>query len=156
MLSDAERQEIEAEMPHYEDTRALSVDALKVVQRHRGWVDDQALADCAEILGLSVHELEGVATFYNLIFRKPVGRHVILVCDSISCWVCGYETLRERLCRHLDVPLGGTTDDGRFTLLPVNCLGNCDRAPTLMVDDELYDDVSPDQVERLLKEHADA
>lgn len=154
MLSDEERQEIEAELPHYEDAGALSVDALKIVQRHRGWVDDDALADCAEALGLSVHELEGVATFYNLIFRKPVGRHVVLLCDSISCWVCGYDGLRDRLQERLGVPLGGTTEDQRFTLLPMNCLGNCDHAPTLMIDDDLYHDVTPEQVDDLLEEYA--
>jgi len=154
MLSDEERQEIEAELPHYEDAGALSVDALKIVQRHRGWVDDDGLADCAEILDLSVHELEGVATFYNLIFRKPVGRHVMLLCDSISCWVCGYDALCGRLQERLGVPLGGTTGDDRFTLLPMNCLGNCDHAPTLMIDDDLYDDVTPEQVDDLLKEYA--
>ena len=63
------------------------------MQRHRGWVSDEALRDVAALLGMTADELDGVATFYNLIFRKPVGRHVILVCDSVSCWIMGYDAV---------------------------------------------------------------
>lgn len=150
MLSDEERREIEAELPHYEDAGALSLDALKTVQRHRGWVDDQGLADCAELLGVSVADLEGVATFYNLVFRHPVGRHVVLVCDSISCWVCGYDRICGHLRERLGVELGQTTGDDRFTLLPVNCLGACDGAPTMMIDDDLHRDLTPERIDEVL------
>ena len=82
-------------------------------------------------------ELDGVATFYNLIFRKPVGRHVILVCDSVSCWMHG---LRDAARPPASAPghrsSGETTADGRFTLLPIVCLGACDQAPAMMVDDD--------------------
>lgn len=153
MLSEEERREIDAERPHYEDARALSLDALKVVQRRRGWVDDQGLADCAEALGMPVAELEGVATFYNLVFRKPVGRHVVLVCDSISCWICGYDALRDHLKAKLGIELGETTPDDRFTLLPVNCLGACDSAPAIMIDDDLHRDVTPERIDEILERY---
>lgn len=94
MLTDSERQEIETELGHYEDRRAGGVDALRIVQRHRGWISDEALADVARVLEMSDSELDGIATFYNLIYRRPVGRHVILLCDSASCWILGYERLR--------------------------------------------------------------
>ncbi len=152
MLTSEERAEIEQEMPRYPDRRALSIEALKVVQRHRGgWVSDEALGDVAEFLDLSRAELEGVATFYNLIFRRPVGRHVILVCDSVSCWIMGYDRLREALGARLGIGLGQTTADGRFTLLPIVCLGACDHAPTLMVDADFHPDVDPDRVDALLE-----
>jgi NADH-quinone oxidoreductase subunit E len=128
----------------------VSIEALKVVQRHRGWVSDEALEDVAQYLEMSIHELDGLATFYNLIFRKPVGRHVILVCDSVTCWTLGYEQLRDRLCEKLGVKLGGTTADGRFTLLPTVCLGACDHAPVLMVDEDTYFDVDAPQLEKIL------
>ena len=153
MLTDEERRELEAELPHYEDARALSLDALKVVQRRRGWVDDQGLADCAEFLGLAEAELEGVATFYNLVFRKPVGRHVVLVCDSISCWVCGYERMRAHVEARLGIGVGETTADDRFTLLPVNCLGACDGAPTMMIDGELHRDLTPEGIDAILERY---
>lgn len=154
MLSDAERREIEAERPHYENARALTLGALKTVQRHRGWVDDQALADCAALLGLPVTVLEGVATFNNLVFRRPVGRHVVLVCDSITCWICGYDGICGRLRETLGVELGGTTPDDRFTLLPVNCLGACDGAPVMMIDSDLHRDLTPERIDEVLAHYA--
>ncbi len=150
MLSERERQEIEAVIPHYPNRRAVGIEALKIVQQHRGWVSDEAIKDVAAFLELSVDELEGVATFYNAIFRAPVGRHVILLCDSVSCWIMGEESLRERIASHLGIDVGATTPDGRFTLLPNVCLGACDRAPAMMIDRDLHGEVSPDAVASLL------
>ncbi len=144
MLSEEERREIEEELPRYATRRAVCIDAMRIVQRHRGWLSDEALQDVAEFLGMTTHELEGVATFYNLLFRRPVGRHVILLCDSVSCWIMGYERVREQLTARLGVELGATTADGRFTLLPIVCLGACDQAPVMMVDDALYGDLLAD------------
>lgn len=150
MLSESERREIEAELAHYPLRQAAAIEALKVVQRHRRWVSDEALAEVAAMLGMSPAELDGVATFYNMIFRRPVGRHVILVCNSVSCWVMGYDELIARLSARLGVGLGGTTADGRFTLLPNVCLGACDRAPALMVDDDLYGPVDVGSIDAIL------
>ena len=150
MLSDEEKQEIEAEVPNYAEKRSVTIDALKIVQRHRGWVSDEAIQDLAQYLGMSPSELDGVATFYNLIFRKPVGRHVIMVCNSISCWVMGYERLHDALKRRLEIDLGGTTQDGRFTLLPTVCIGICDHAPALMIDEDTYTDLDETKLESIL------
>ncbi len=150
MLSDAERSEIEAESGRYPNRRALCVDALKIVQRHRGWVSDEGLADVALHLGITLAELEGVATFYNLIFRKPVGQHVILLCDSVSCWIMGYEGVCRHLADRLGIAPGETTADGRFTLLPNVCLGACDHAPVMMIDEAHYQDLDPAKVDQIL------
>ena len=150
MLSELERREIEAEMAHYEFPRAACIEALKIVQKHRRWVSDESLHDVAAILGMSVDELDNVATFYNLIFRKPVGEHVILLCDSVSCWIMGYERIRARLNERLGIDLGQTTEDGKFTLLPMVCLGDCDHAPAMMVGEELYDDLDEGKVDDVL------
>ena len=150
-LSETERSAIEHELHHYEDPRAASIEALKIVQKERGWVPDGALYAIGEILGIPASDVEGVATFYSLIFRQPVGRHVILLCDSSSCFLTGYETLRDALCRHLGIEFGQTTEDGRFTLLPVCCLGGCDRGPVLMIDDETFGPVQPDDLDELLE-----
>ena len=104
----------------------------------------------AALLGMTCDELDGVATFYNLIFRKPVGRHVILLCDSISCWVMGYEHILEELKNRLNVGLGQTTDDERFTLLPNCCLGTCDCAPAFMIDNDLYRNVKVEELDAIL------
>jgi len=153
MLSSEERREIEGEMPRYEQRRAACIEAMKIVQRHRGWVSDEAVRDVAELLQMTPDELDGVATFYNLIFRKPVGRHVILVCDSVSCWIMGYERLRRALSTRLGVELGQTTSDGRFTLLPIVCLGTCDHAPALMIDNDLHRDLTPEQLDGILERY---
>jgi len=153
VLSPEERQEIVAEFENYPDKRALTIDAMKIVQKHRGWVSDEALKDISELLEVSVDELDSVATFYNLIYRKPVGRHVILVCDSISCWVMGYDRLRDHLMTRLGIKMGETTADGRFTLLPIVCLGTCDHAPAMMVDDDLHRDLDTDKIDSILDQY---
>ena len=117
MLTDIERAEIEEEVRRYPHRRAACVEALKVVQRQRGWVGDEQIADLAPMLDMSPDELDGVATFYPFIFRKPVGRHIISVCDGLSCWLMGYEDVFQALAGTLGVSWGGTTEDGRFTLL---------------------------------------
>jgi NADH-quinone oxidoreductase subunit E len=153
-LSDAERQEIAAELEHYAHKQAACVEALKVVQRHRGWVSDASLREVAEMLDMTPDELDGVATFYTLIFRRPVGQHVMLLCNSVSCWIMGYERLREHVRTHCGIALGETTPDGRLTLLPVPCLGTCDHAPALMIDDELYRDMDPEKLTHVLAQYA--
>lgn len=153
VLSSEERQEIEAELSHYPTRQAVCIDAMKIVQRRRGWVSDESLKDIAELLSMSVDELDGVATFYNLIYRKPVGRHVISVCDSVSCWIMGYERLRDALKARLGVQMGETTADGRFTLIPIVCLGACDHAPTLMIDQDLHHDVDPQKLDGVLEKY---
>ncbi|MEN6585024.1 MAG: NADH-quinone oxidoreductase subunit NuoE [Sulfuricella sp.] len=151
MLSEDERREIESVLHHYPERQALSIEALKVVQRHRGWVSDEGLADAAQFLGMSAEELDSVATFYNMIFRQPVGRHVILLCDSVSCWIMGCEGLRAHLRAQLGIGFGETSADGRFTLLPNVCLGACDHAPVLMVDEDLHRDLDADRIDAILK-----
>ncbi|TXH03101.1 MAG: NADH-quinone oxidoreductase subunit NuoE [Nevskiaceae bacterium] len=151
VLSDVERHEIEHELTHYPDSRAASIGALKIVQQHRGWVPDEAIPLIAEMIGMSAAELDGVATFYSLIYRRPVGRHVIKVCDSISCFLTGYDAVRQGLEQKLGIQYGQTTADGRFTLLPICCLGACDRGATLMIDDDLHGNVTPQGLDRILE-----
>ena len=153
MLSDAERGRISEEIERYPTRRALSVEALKIVQKERGWVSDEALADVAEILQMSTAELDGIATFYNQIHRRPVGRHVVQVCDGVSCWVLGYDRLHQALAERLGTGLGGTSADGRFTFLPTPCLGACDLAPALMVDDDLYGNVDVADLDAILERY---
>jgi len=150
MLNVEERKEIEMKLADYPNKQAMSIESMLIVQRHRGWVSDDGLRDLSELLGLSVADLDGVATFYNLIRRKPVGRHVAMVCDSVSCWIMGCEQVRDRLCRSLGTPLGGTTADGRFTLLPIVCLGACDHAPAMMIDGKLHEDLDEGRIEEIL------
>ena len=149
-LSSSEIREINAEMNHYEDKTAVSIEALKIVQKHRRWVSDACLVAVAELLDISPAQLEAVATFYNLIYRRPVGKTVIHCCDSVTCWMLGGDRLRESLCRQLNVELGEMTEDGAYTILPSACLGACDHAPVAMVGDELRLDLTEDAVNEIL------
>jgi len=150
MLTAEEITEIEAEAEHYPKREAVCIDALKIVQRHRGWVCDQSLRDIATHLGMSPTELDSVATFYNLIFRRPVGRHVIMVCDSVSCWIMGHDHIRKHLNERLGIDFGETTPNDRFTLLRIVCLGCCDHAPAMMVDGDLHSDLDPQTIDTQL------
>ena len=153
-LSDDERREIAAALPHYPDRRGAAATAMRIVQRRRRWLSDEALADLGEYLGMSVEELDSLATFANMLFRRPVGRHIVLVCDSFACWSLGYDELRAAIQAQLGVGLGETTADGRFTLLPIVCLGACDRGPAMMVDADLHGPVTPNEVAAILEAYA--
>lgn len=150
-LASEDRAAIEAEMQHYEDPRAAAIEALKRVQRRHGWVPDEAIPAIAAVLGVPAADIEGIATFYSLIFRRPVGRHVIKLCDSAPCLLTGSEPVRSALSQHLGIGLGQTTADGRFTLLPICCLGACDKGPVLMIDDDTHDGVDPAAIDKLLE-----
>ena len=136
-LSDTERTEIEAEVAHLPDRESAAIDALMIVQKHRGWVSDESLSAIAKLLDMSPAKLDGIATFYNLIYRQPVGRNVVLVCDSVSCYVMGADGLAKKVQEHLGIKFGETTPDDCFTLLPIVCLGACDRAPTMLINEDL-------------------
>jgi NADH-quinone oxidoreductase subunit E len=153
MLTPEEREEIEAEAAHYPRRDSVCLDALRVVQRRRGWVSDENLKDVAGLLGMSPDELDGIASFYNLIYRKPVGRHVILVCDSVSCWIMGCDQIRAHLSQRLGIQPGETTSDKRFTLLPIVCLGACDHAPVMMIDGDTHFDLDPQKVDHILESY---
>ncbi len=153
-LSAEERTAMEEAIHHYDDARAASIDALKIVQEKHGWVPDGAIYAIADVLGIPATDVEGVATFYNLIFRQPVGRHVITVCDSIGCFLTGSDNLIDGIRQHLGIELGQTTADGRFTLLPICCLGNCDKGPALMVDKDTHGPVTVGDIPSLLERYA--
>lgn len=151
MLSTQEIQEIDKEISMVPQRKAACIEALKIVQQHRGWVSDESLHAVATYIDMSVDELDSVATFYNLIFRKPVGRNIILLCDSISCYVMEYQGLYDYLQKQLHIKFGETTADNRFTLLPNACLGACDHAPVMMVNNELYKDLTEEKLDDILK-----
>jgi NADH-quinone oxidoreductase subunit E len=149
-LTTEEMAEIDHEIALVPVRRAAAIEALKIVQHHRGWISDDSLQAIAGYLQISAEELDSVATFYNLVFRRPVGRNIILLCDSISCYVMGYEKIYEQIRERLGIAFGQTTPDGRFTLLPNPCLGTCDHAPALMINNELFRDVKENDLDEIL------
>lgn len=153
MLREEEIHEIQNEIKQYPYPGVACIDALKIVQHHRGWVSDESVKDIAQILGISDEEVEGVATFYSRIYRKPVGRNVILICDSVSCMIMGYESLYDYIYGKLGIKFGETTNDGRFTLLPVSCLGDCDKAPVMMINNDHFNRLTVEKIDEILAEY---
>ncbi len=153
-LTETEIQAIDHEISMVPSKKAAVIEALKVVQQNRRWISDESVEAIAAHLEMSAAEVDSVATFYNLIFRKPVGRHIILLCDSISCYVMGYKKLYEALQQQLNIKFGETTADKKFTLLPNACLGSCDHAPALMIDEDLYRDMKMEDLEKVLNNYS--
>jgi NADH-quinone oxidoreductase subunit E len=153
MLTELEKKEITSEISLAMDKKAAIIDVLRVVQKHRGWVPDEAVEEIALLLDMTPAEVDSVATFYSLIFRKPVGRHVILLCDSMSCWLTGSEEIKNHLMEQLGIVMGETTPDGNFTLLPSACLGLCEEAPAMMIDEKIYTRLTPAVIDGILKRY---
>lgn len=153
VLTAEDRAEMEHCLHHYDDSRAASIDALKIIQRRHGWVPDGAIRAIAEVIGIPGSDVEGVATFYNRIYRSPVGRNVIAVCDSIGCFLNGFEEVYSTLQTRLNIKPGQTTSDGRFTLLPICCLGACDRGPVLMINEDTHFNLSVETLDNVLEQY---
>ncbi len=131
---------------------AALLPVLQLIQREQGFISPEAVAWTAAKLGVPPLRIGEVLSFYTMLRRKPAGRYVIQVCRNISCVMAGAADLVAHLETRLAVKPGETTPDGKFTLLEVECLGNCDHAPCLMVNDDDYGPVTRDRVDALLKE----
>ncbi|MGI8905136.1 MAG: NADH-quinone oxidoreductase subunit NuoE [Candidatus Sumerlaeaceae bacterium] len=139
---------------HYANRRVGLIWVMQQLQAYYGgWLPNRAIYEAAEIVGIAPPDAEGVATFFNWFFREPVGRKIIVVCDSISCYLGGYDRNREHLENKLGIRMGETTPDGEYTLLPIVCLGNCDKAPTMMVGEDLHDNVTPELLEKIFQNY---
>ena len=154
MLTAEEINEIETEAARYPRRGAICIDALKIVQRHRGPVSDESVREIAGHAGMCPTDVDSVATFYNLIFRKPVGRHVIMVCDSVSCWIVGYEGMRRHRQERLGVELGETTSDNRFYAAPDSYASvAADHIPAVMVHRDLHSELDPQKIDTGLESY---
>ncbi|QWV97545.1 NADH-quinone oxidoreductase subunit NuoE [Geomonas nitrogeniifigens] len=131
--------------------REAAVDVMKELQAHYGWLTDEAVEEAAALLGLSPLQVEELATFYEMIYRRPVGKKVIHVCDSISCWCADCDKIIQHLKDKLGVGLGGTTADGMFTLIPCCCMGMCGDSPAMSVGGVPYGKLTPELVDEILE-----
>jgi NADH-quinone oxidoreductase subunit E len=130
--------------------RAAAIDVMYALQRHYGYLCDEAMHYASRLLGMTTLELESLATFYDYLYRRPVGRYVIHVCDSVVCWMFHQDSIFDYLCRALGVPPGGTTEDGLFTVLPAACIGNCHNAPTMLINGRFYDRLTPERIDAVI------
>ena len=140
-----------ATIAHADHPREMVVDVMLALQAHYGFLSDDAVEAVAALLGMSPLEVEELATFYTFIYREPVGKYVIHVCDSLICWMDGFESIQDYLCRKLDIAVGATSADGLFTLLPVCCIGYCDLSPAMLINRKVYGHLTPQKIDEILE-----
>ena len=151
MLPDELKESLEKKIVHADHPRELVVDAMLALQEHYGYLSDEAVKEVAALLGMTPLEVEELATFYTFIFREPVGKYVIHICDSVICWMDGNGAIKEYLCKKLNINLGETTADGLFTLLPVCCIGYCDQSPAMLINRKVYGNLTPEKIDEILE-----
>ena len=143
--------ELQTKIAEAEHPREMAIDVMVALQTHYGYLSDGALREAATLLGMTPVELEELATFYEFIFREPVGKYVIHVCDGIVCWMNGRQSVNDYLSAKLGIRPGETTPDGLFTLLPVCCIGYCDRSPAMLVNRIAYGPLTPEKIDDILR-----
>jgi NADH-quinone oxidoreductase subunit E len=151
MLTEELRRALEAKIAGAAHPQEYLVDVLFALQDHYGHLTDEAVVEAAEMVGMPVVAVEELTTFYPFLYREPVGRYVINVCDSVVCWMDGHESIQNHLMERLGIAMGETTADGLFTLLPVCCIGYCDRAPAILVNKKVYGELTPEKLDDLLE-----
>jgi NADH-quinone oxidoreductase E subunit len=150
-LTDAMKTELATHFfPRYPTKRAVLLPALHVIQHAYGWIPVQAMEEVAAFLELPPADVMDTASFYEEYWLRPKGQYLLQVCRSLSCEICGSRQITERLQKTLNLDLGETTPDGRFTLIELECLGSCGTAPALLVNDVLHEDVTVETVDELI------
>ena len=150
MLPDNLKTSFVEQINRVEHPREMVVDVMFAIQDHYGYLTDEGVQETAGLLNMSALEVEQLATFYTFIYREPVGKYVIHVCDSVVCWMNGYESVWKYLCRKLGIQPGETTSDGLFTLLKVCCIGYCDRSPAMLINRKAYGNLTAEKVDGIL------
>jgi NADH-quinone oxidoreductase subunit E len=151
VLSEQSKREIQKIRDEYPDPQSALLPALYLAQQdYGGWLPEQAFDEVAEVMGLPPTQVASVATFYTMLNKKPVGRHLIQVCTNISCSLLGAEHLLSYISRKLGIAVGETSGDGKFTLLEVECLGSCGTAPMMQVDDAYHENLTEEKIDQIL------
>jgi NADH-quinone oxidoreductase subunit E len=151
MLSTEHIKKVEELRKRFPNSKALTIPVLWMVQEEHGWISDQAVEEVAKLLELPVNHVYGVVSFYTMFNRKPVGKYHIQMCTNVSCQLLGAERLSEYVCRKLDVRVGETTQDKKFTVTEVECLGSCGTAPMMQVNDDYYENLTEEKIDELLR-----
>jgi NADH-quinone oxidoreductase subunit E len=151
MLPDELRETLQKHIAKGEHPRESAVDVMFTLQNHYGYLSDEVLEEGAQLLGMTPLELEELATFYDFIYREPVGKYVIHLCDGVVCWMNGYQSIVDYLCKKLGVEVGETTADGLFTILPTACIGYCDLSPAMLINGRPYGPLTPEKIDKILQ-----
>ena len=151
MIPEELRASLLKQLDQVEHIQEMAVDVMFAIQEHYGYLTDEGVKETADLLNMSALEIEELATFYTFIFREPVGKYVIHVCDSVVCWMNGYDSVWKYLCSKLAVQPGETTSDGLFTLLKVCCIGYCDRSPAMLINKKAYGNLTAEKIDGILE-----
>jgi NADH-quinone oxidoreductase subunit E len=154
MLSEKAKAKIEQLKGKYPDPKSALLPALEIAQREHGWLSKEVIQEVGQAMDLPPTEVASVASFYTMLYTQPVGEHVIQVCTNISCSLLGAEHIVDYISRKLDIGVGQTTPDGKFTLLTVECLGSCGTAPMMQVDETYHENLTEEKIDRILAELA--
>jgi NADH-quinone oxidoreductase E subunit len=152
MISEQAKQRMRNLAARYPVARSAVMPALYIAQQEEGYITQEALQAVAEAIGLTVDDVESVATFYTMYYQQPPGKKVIKVCTSISCYLRNCDALVSHLEERLHIKRGETTADGNYTLMTAECLASCGTAPVLQVNDEFVENVTPDMLDALVDE----
>lgn len=150
MLSQTACEQIQLLMGRYPQKRSALIPALQLAQKEAGYLSDEVVSEIARMFSLTPSEVQEVASFYTMLFKKPVGKYVIQVCTNISCMLCNAEEIMEHLTRRLGIRPGQTTPDRKYTLVEVECLGSCGTSPVIQINEDYYEDLTPDKIDKIL------
>jgi NADH-quinone oxidoreductase subunit E len=150
MLSNAACQKIQALIAKYPQKRSALIPSLQLAQKEAGHLSSDMLCEIAQLFDLPPNEVNEVAGFYTMFYKKPMGKYVIQVCTNISCMLCNAEEIAARLTHRLGIKMGETSADRKYTLLEVECLGSCGTSPVIQINDDYYEDLTPDKLDLIL------
>lgn len=152
MLSARAKKEINLEIKKYPEKKACLLPALHIAQKELGWISTETMEDIAKVLDLQPIEVMEVVTFYTMFNRQQVGKYHLQVCTNLSCSLLNSRHLVNHLEKKLGIKTGETTDDKKFTLSTVECLGSCGTAPMMQINDEFYEDLTEKKINTILKD----
>ncbi len=152
MLKEETRKAIIELQKQYPEKRSALIPALHLAQADKGYLPREIQNEVAALFGIDPNEVNGVVTFYDMFFEEPTGKHILHVCKNVSCMLRGGDALLGKLCQKLNVKPGQTSADGEFTVIASECLGACDRAPMLLVDENVVGPVQAEDADRILAE----
>ena len=152
MLTQENINKINALKKQFPDTKSLTIPVLHIAQAQYGWVSEDAMKEIASLLNLPESHIIGVATFYTMFNKKPVGKYHIQVCTNVSCQLLGSEKISEYICNRLKIKVSETTSDQKFTVSEVECLGSCGTAPMMQVNDDYHENLTPEKIDKILQE----
>jgi NADH-quinone oxidoreductase subunit E len=150
MLSNAASQKIQALIAKYPQKRSALIPSLQLAQQEIGHLSFDTVSEIARLFALAPNEVNEVVSFYTMFYTKPMGKYVIQVCTNISCMLCNAEEIVEHLTRRLGIRMGETTADNKYTLLEVECLGSCGTSPVIQINEDYYEELTPEKIDRIL------